>query len=100
MSPEPAQVYDRILADMKAVWGEMAAAMLRKRLRDVEVPDPAHLSRPALVRVVQLLKEKTLPSVLGPEGAELKARLWLSWVEDGGGGASTPAGAAGSPASP
>ncbi len=99
MSPDPAQVYDRILADMRAVWGEMAAAMLRKRLRDVEVSDPAHLSRATLVRVVQLLKEKTLPSVLGREGAEVKARLWLSWV-DGGGGAPTPAGAAGSPASP
>ncbi|OGS51357.1 MAG: hypothetical protein A3K65_00025 [Euryarchaeota archaeon RBG_16_68_12] len=99
MSPDPEHVYDRVLAEMKAVWGEMAAAMLRKRLRDVEVADPAHLSRPAPVRVVHLLREKTLPAVLGPEGAELKARLWLSWVEDGG-GAPTLAGAAASPASP
>ena len=95
MSPAPAEVYGRILADMKAVWGEMASAMLRKRLHDVELADPAQLTRGHLVRIVQLLRDKTLPSVLGSEGAEKKARLWLSWVEDGGGAAT----AAASPAS-
>ena len=96
MSPKPAEVYGRILADMKAVWGEMASAMLRKRLRDVELADPAQLTRGHLVRIVHLLRDKTLSSILGAEGAEKKARLWLSWVEDGGG---API-AAGSPASP
>ena len=99
MPSDPAAVYDRILADMRAVWGEMAVAMLRKRLRDVEVSDPALLTRDLLVRIVQLLREKTLPSVLGPEGAELRAKVWLSWVEDGE-GPPTQAGAVGSPASP
>ncbi len=99
MSPDPAEVYGRILADMKAVWGEMAVAMLRKRLRDVDVSDPARLTRDDLVRIVHLLQEKTLPAVLGPDGADLKARLWLSWVRDGG-GAPIPAVAVASPASP
>lgn len=83
MTPAPSEVFDRILADMKAIWGEMAAAMLRKRMRDVQA-DAEHLTREQLVRVVQLLKEKTLPSVLGPEGAETKARAWMAWVGDGG----------------
>jgi len=98
VSPDPAEVYGRILADMKAVWGEMAVAMLRKRLRDVEASDPAQLTRDDLVRIVHLLREKTLSAVLGPEGADLKARLWLTWLGDGG-GASTPVVAAASPTS-
>ncbi len=81
MNP-PSEVYDRILADMRAIWGEMAAAMLRKRMRDAQA-DPANVTRDQLRRVVHLLRDKTLPSILGPEGSELKARLWLSWVEDG-----------------
>ncbi len=82
MNPAPSEAYDRILADMKAIWGEMASAMLRKRMRDVQA-DPVRLTRDQLRQVVQLLRDKTLPSILGPEGSELKARLWLSWVEDG-----------------
>lgn len=80
MTPEPSDVYGRILADMQVIWGEMASAMLRKRLRDVSA-DAARLSRDQLRAVVQLLQEKTLPSILGPEGAELKAKIWMSWVE-------------------
>ena len=83
MSPDPSVVYARILADMEAIWGEMAAAMLRKRMRDVQA-DASRLTRENLLRVVQLLREKTLPAVLGPEGAESKARVWMAWVEDGG----------------
>lgn len=81
MNPDPDDVYGRILADMQAIWGEMATAMLRKRLRDVSA-DATRLSRDQLRVVVELLQEKTLPSILGPEGAELKAKLWMSWVDD------------------
>ncbi len=84
MSPDPSEVFDRILADMKAIWGEMAAAMLRKRMRDVHAQSE-HLTQDQLREVIHLLREKTLPSILGPDGSELKARLWLSWVEDGQG---------------
>ena len=82
MTPDPGEAYGRILSDMKAIWGEMATAMLRKRLRDVSA-DAGRLSTEQLRAVVRLLEEKTLPSILGREGAELKARLWLSWVENG-----------------
>ncbi len=82
MTPDPGDVYGRILADMRAIWGEMATAMLRKRVRDVSA-DATRLSRDQLRAVVALLREKTLPSILGPEGAELKAKLWMSWVDDG-----------------
>jgi hypothetical protein len=82
VTADPGDVYGRILADMQAIWGEMATAMLRKRLRDVSA-DAARLSRDQLRAVVHLLQEKTLPSVLGPEGAERKAKLWMSWVDDG-----------------
>lgn len=81
MTADPGDVYGRILADMRVIWGEMASAMLRKRLRDVSA-DAARLTPAQLREVVALLQEKTLPSVLGPEGAEMKAKLWMSWVED------------------
>ncbi len=82
MTADPGDVYGRILADMRGIWGEMATAMLRKRLRDLSA-DAARLSRDQLRSVVHLLQEKTLPSILGPEGAERKAKLWMSWVDDG-----------------
>ena len=82
MTPDPIEVYGRIEADMRVIWGEMASAMLRKRLRDVRA-DATHLTPDKIRAVVQLLQEKTLPSVLGPEGAELKAKVWLSWVDNG-----------------
>jgi len=84
VSPDPSVVYARILADMEAIWGEMAAAMLRKRMRDIQA-DADHLTQDQLREVVHLLADKTLPSILGPDGSERKARLWLSWVEDGQG---------------
>jgi len=55
---------------------------MRGTLRDVSA-DPARLTPDQLRAVVHLLHEKTLPSVLGSEGAEMKAKLWMSWVEDG-----------------
>ncbi len=73
--------YDRIEADMRAIWGDFAQAMLRKRLRDVNA-DLATLSKEDLARIVELLRAKTLPSVLGEEGAETKARQYLAWVND------------------
>jgi len=82
VNPEPSEVYGRILADMKVIWGEMASAMLRKRLRDASA-DAARLTPDQLRTVVQLLREKTLPSVLGPEGADVKAKQWMSWLDDG-----------------
>ena len=84
MPPDPSVVYARILADMEAIWGEMAVAMLRKRMRDIQA-DAERLTQDQLRQVVHLLRDKTLPSILGPDGSERKARLWLSWVEDGQG---------------
>ena len=84
MSPDPSVVYARILADMEAIWGEMAVAMLRKRMRDIQA-DAERLTQDQLRQVGHLLRDKTLPSILGPDGSERKARLWLSWVEDGQG---------------
>lgn len=74
--------YDLIVADMRGIWGDMAPAMLRKRLRDVRA-NPGNLSRTDLVKIVQLLRERTLPSVMGEEGAEAKANQYLAWVVDG-----------------
>ncbi|TLZ66377.1 MAG: hypothetical protein E6K06_04870 [Methanobacteriota archaeon] len=74
--------YDLIVADMRAIWGDMAPAMLRKRLRDVRA-NPGSLTRTDLVKIVQLLRERTLPSVMGEEGAEAKANQYLAWVVDG-----------------
>ena len=74
--------YELIVADMRAIWGDMAPAMLRKRLRDVRA-DPGSLTRTDLVKIVQLLRERTLPSVMGEEGAEAKANQYLAWVVDG-----------------
>ena len=75
--------YERIAADMRSIWGDMALAMLRKRLRDVHA-DPNALTREDLERIVDLLRAKTLPSILGEEGAESKARQYLAWVADSG----------------
>lgn len=73
--------YDRIEADMRAIWGDMALAMLRKRLRDVHA-ELTTLTKEELVAIVGLLRSKTLPSVLGEEGAEAKARQYLAWIDD------------------
>ncbi len=75
--------YERIAADMRSIWGDMALAMLRKRLRDVHA-DPNALTREDLERIVDLLRAKTLPSILGEEGAETKACQYLAWVADSG----------------
>ena len=65
--------YDLIEADMRAIWGDMALAMLRKRLRDVRA-DLSSLTEGDLEKVVDLLRERTLPSIMGEEGAEAKAK--------------------------
>lgn len=75
--------YERIAADMRSIWGDMALPMLRKRLRDVHA-DPNALTKENLEKIVDLLRAKTLPSVLGEEGAEAKARQYLAWVADSG----------------
>lgn len=75
-------MFVRIEADMRAIWGDMAPAMLRKRLRDVHA-DPGNLSREDLEKIVELLRARTLPSVLGTEGANAKATQYLSWIGDG-----------------
>ncbi len=75
--------YDRIAADMRSVWGDMALPMLRKRLRDVNA-DPNAITKADLEKIVELLRAKTLPSILGEEGAEAKARQYLGWVADSG----------------
>ena len=73
--------YERIAEDMRSIWGDMAMAMLRKRLRDVHA-DPNALTPADLEKIVDLLRAKTLPSVLGAEGAESKARQYLAWVAE------------------
>ncbi len=73
--------YERIAEDMRSIWGDMALAMLRKRVRDVHA-DPNALTKQDLEQIVDLLRAKTLPSVLGDEGAEAKARQYLTWVAD------------------
>lgn len=73
--------YDRIAADLRTIWGDMALAMLRKRLRDVRA-DPETLTRDQLAQVVDLLRAKTLPSVLGEEGAEVKAQQYRAWIDE------------------
>jgi hypothetical protein len=75
--------YERIAADMRAIWGDMALAMLRKRLRDVHA-DLENLTREQLVQIVELLRAKTLPSILGEEGAATKAEQYLAWVDEVG----------------
>ncbi len=74
--------YERIEADMRAIWGDMALAMLRKRLRDVHA-DLSTLTEADLVKIVELLRQRTLPSIIGDEGADAKARQYLAWVADG-----------------
>ncbi len=75
--------YERIAADMRSIWGDMALPMLRKRLRDVHA-DPNALTNEDVERIVDLLRAKTLPSILGDEGAEAKARQYLGWIADSG----------------
>lgn len=80
MSPDPREVYDRILSDMRTIWGEMADFMLRKRARDVHA-DPDHLTRDQVEQIIELLREKTLPSTLGLDGAEAKANVYRGWLD-------------------
>lgn len=75
--------YERIAEDMRSIWGDMALAMLRKRVRDVHA-DPNALTAQDLERIVDLLRAKTLPSILGEDGAEAKARQYLAWVAASG----------------
>jgi hypothetical protein len=72
-------VYMSILEDMRSIWGELAIFMLKKRVQDVEA-DPESLTREDLLKIVKLLQEKTLPSTLGPEGANRKAAIYRSWI--------------------
>lgn len=76
-------VYERIAEDMRSIWGDMALPMLRKRVRDVHA-DPNAMTREDLEKIVDLLRAKTLPSILGDDGAEAKARQYLTWVADSG----------------
>ncbi len=73
-------VYESILDDMRGIWGELAVFMLRKRVQDVDA-DPDALTRDDLLKIIKLLQDKTLPSTLGPEGANRKAALYRSWVQ-------------------
>jgi len=82
MNPFWSEVYDRILADMRTIWGEMAVFMIKKRAKDVNA-DLAHLTKEDLDRIIELLREKTLPSTLGPDGADAKARQYRAWLGDG-----------------
>ncbi len=75
--------YERIAADMRSIWGDMALPMLRKRLRDVHA-DPNALTKDDVEKIVELLRQRTLPSVLGEEGADAKARQYIVWINDSG----------------
>ena len=72
-------IYDRIQQDMVGIWGDVATFMLKERLEDVQA-DPKNLRPQDLERIVQLLRTKTLPSILGPDGAKAKADLYLLWI--------------------
>ena len=74
--------FERISQDMHTIWGDMAQAMLRKRLRDVDAQLES-LTREKLEKIVDLLRARTLPSILGEEGAEAKAKQYLVWILDG-----------------
>ena len=75
--------YELIEADMRAIWGDMALAMLRKRVRDVRA-DLTSLTEADLEKIVDLLRERTLPSIMGEEeGAEAKAKQYRAWVANG-----------------
>src|SRR5436309_15153478 len=67
---------------MRAIWGDMALAMLRKRVRDVRA-DLTSLTEADLEKIVDLLRERTLPSIMGVEGAEAKAKQYRAWVANG-----------------
>jgi hypothetical protein len=82
MNPFWSEVYDRILGDMKTIWGEMAVFMIKKRAKDVEA-DLANLRKVDLERIIELLRQKTLPATLGLEGADAKANQYRSWLGDG-----------------
>ncbi len=82
MNPHSSEVYDKILADMKTIWGEMAVFMIKKRANDVKA-DLSKLTREDLEKIIELLREKTLPSTLGPDGADAKARQYQAWLGDG-----------------
>ena len=81
MTATPPEVYARILGDMRVVWGDVADFMLKKRLTDVHA-DASRLTKADLGRIVQLLREKTLPPMLGPEGAARKATQYMNWVKE------------------
>ncbi len=72
----PHASYDPIEADLRAIWGDMALAMLRKRLRDVH-PDLSTLTPEDLVKIVDLLRQRTLPSIMGEDASDIKAKLYL-----------------------
>ena len=74
--------YELIEADMRVIWGDMAPAMLRKRVRDVRA-DLTSLTEADLEKIVDLLRERTLPSIMGEEGAEAKAKQYRAWVANG-----------------
>lgn len=67
---------------MRAIWGEMAPAMLRKRIRDVQA-NPKALTTKDLEKIVELLRARTLPSILGDEGADAKASQYRAWIANG-----------------
>ena len=75
--------YERIAADMRSIWGDMAIAMLRKRLRDMN-ENPKALTRRNREKIVMLRRTKTRPSTLGEEGEESRAKQYRAWVADSG----------------
>jgi len=77
----PREVYERITADMRVTWGNLAEFLIKKRAMDVRA-NPDALRRQDLVHIVRLLREKTLPATLGKEGADKKAALYMSWVNE------------------
>ncbi len=78
---KPSEVYERILADMRTIWGEMAVFMIKKRVNDVNA-DLANLTRQDIEKIVELLRQKTLPATLGHDGADAKAHQYLLWLEE------------------
>lgn len=65
--------YERIAEDMQSIWGDIALPLLRKRLRDVQAA-PNALTQTDLEKIVELLRAKTLPSILGDDASDAKAK--------------------------
>src|SRR3989475_9931546 len=74
--------YELIEADMRAIWGDMALAMLRKRVRDVRAALTS-LTEADVEKMDDLLRGGSLPSMVGEGGAAAQAKRSQARVAKG-----------------